>query len=205
MDVSSFDILPTDEFYDKHAVVTESAPVNDNFKSLGFGSMSFMYNMGSLMAAMMSIPLLMFFTRLLKYCKHKAPKVLRLHRLSNYMETFSFWQYPISIVNESSSVIFMSCLIQYKQPDFETRADKASLILAGIFFVYTSITPFVFAGWAFKNHKLLDDPVFKAKYGAIYEGLNTAANRKFLIQPVFFIVRRFLLAWVVCYNDNLFL
>ena len=67
MDIASLDVLPTTKFYDYYLHVSESDPINDNFNALGFGSMSFMYNMGSLLVACLFVPVIMLLTLLMRY------------------------------------------------------------------------------------------------------------------------------------------
>ena len=60
MKIASFDLLPTDTFYDTYFRFSEkdSGPVNSNFESLGYESLYFLRNMGTLTLSLLSIPFL---------------------------------------------------------------------------------------------------------------------------------------------------
>ena len=61
MDVASFDLLPTELIYDAYFNLKDEASdsVNSNFESLGYSSMYFLRNMGTLMLVLFSVPFLL--------------------------------------------------------------------------------------------------------------------------------------------------
>jgi len=69
MTVASFDVLPTDNFYDKVLNTTPTLPLTANFEAVGFESMYFLYNMGSLMVLLMVFALLAIISWLFSLCK----------------------------------------------------------------------------------------------------------------------------------------
>ena len=72
MNIASFDLLPTDKFYDAYFDLKEEddGAVDDNFESIGYGSTLFLYNMGTLMLSLMIIPILIGISLLLKALSH---------------------------------------------------------------------------------------------------------------------------------------
>lgn len=81
MQIASFDILPTDSFYDEFFDIAETEAINQNFDNLGFNSMFFLYNMGSLSIAWFVIPVLIIVGALLKCCKPLSNKIAKLKSL----------------------------------------------------------------------------------------------------------------------------
>jgi hypothetical protein len=177
MQIASADLVPTDDFYDNYFDMDHTDAVNDNFGALGFNSFFFLYNMGSLIVAWLSIPFLtalVLLLRIFKRCFRRSP---RLTRWYTSLQRSMFWSYPINVFTESASVIYMCCLINLLNPSFTTPGNKASLVFA-IFSLIVAITvPIIFLVVTMKNFAKLDDPEFKAKYGAMYRDLDTKRGR----------------------------
>ena len=72
MRIASFDLLPTDAFYDKYFNMKKDdrGPINDNFKQLGFVSMYFNYNMASLLFWIVTFPVLVIVSYCLKLVRN---------------------------------------------------------------------------------------------------------------------------------------
>jgi len=75
MTIASFDLLPTDTFYDKYfSDMAPTTAINANFETIGFKSMYFNYNIGSLIIYFLAFPALAFVAlilkplRMLKWC-----------------------------------------------------------------------------------------------------------------------------------------
>ena len=50
----------------------ETGPINENFKADGFGSHYFIYNMGTLMVAILSLPFLVVLNYIFKFLSKKS-------------------------------------------------------------------------------------------------------------------------------------
>ena len=57
MQIASFDLIPMAGIYDYLFPVLHSEALNERFKQLGFDTMYFQYNLGSLMLAFLALPL----------------------------------------------------------------------------------------------------------------------------------------------------
>lgn len=75
MTIASFDLLPTDTFFDKYFPdMAPTTAINANFETIGFKSMYFNYNIGSLIIVFLAFPTLAFVAlilkplRMLKWC-----------------------------------------------------------------------------------------------------------------------------------------
>jgi len=78
MQLAAFNLLPTDLFYDKflsEMKQAETGPINENFEADGFGSHFFLYNMGTLMVVILSMPFLVCICFILKLLRTKHPKI----------------------------------------------------------------------------------------------------------------------------------
>lgn len=79
MKLAAFNLLPTDLFYDKYfssMKQAETGAINDNFESDGFGSVFFIYNMGTLMVGILSMPLLIVLNYTLKLFRNKNKRIM---------------------------------------------------------------------------------------------------------------------------------
>jgi len=50
----------------------DTGPINENFEAVGFSSHFFIYNMGTLMVALLSLPFLVILNYILKLFKNKS-------------------------------------------------------------------------------------------------------------------------------------
>ncbi len=137
--------------------------------------------MGSLILAWLSIPFLaiaVIFLRCFKCCTKRS---VRLKRWQTVLESWMFWNHPITVFNESASIIYMCCLINLQNPTFDTAGDKISTWMAIFFFVIATALPFALTFLMLKNSGRLNNQQVKQKYGAIYEGLNTQRGSKLAV------------------------
>jgi hypothetical protein len=63
MNVASFNLLPTEQFYNTYFNMSQDdhGPLNNNFDDQGYKSTYFIQNMGTLMIAILTTPLLFVF------------------------------------------------------------------------------------------------------------------------------------------------
>ena len=76
MQIASFDIIPTDIFYNDVLNWVTTDPVNENFNSVGFGTTLFIYNIGSMIIFICTYPVLVFVYLVLRYCCESKKKSL---------------------------------------------------------------------------------------------------------------------------------
>ena len=108
MTIASFDILPTDSFYNDYFDMTESLPISDHFESLGFNSQYFLYNLGSLMIGLLSLPVLAIMVLLMKPFRTCSDKV---HRWHNKLSRYLYWGHVITVFRESYTILVICSLI----------------------------------------------------------------------------------------------
>ena len=68
MQIASFDIIPTDLFYNDVLGWSPNDPINQNFEDEGFGSTLFIYNIGSMIIAILLYPVLVTVYLILRCC-----------------------------------------------------------------------------------------------------------------------------------------
>ena len=73
MTIASFDIIPTDDLYASMFKLPESEPINQNFEIIGYESIYFVMNLGSLFIFMSMIPIAAIIALILGICKCSKP------------------------------------------------------------------------------------------------------------------------------------
>ena len=108
MQIASFDILPTDSFFDKYFNIDESEAINENFDAVGLNSTFFLYNIGSMIIAILSLPLLYLVILLMKPFRRFSNKINAWH---NKLNRYMVWGHPITIIHESYTMILICSLV----------------------------------------------------------------------------------------------
>jgi hypothetical protein len=115
MEIASFDIVPTGDLYDKYLLdMPPTEPLNENFDAIGFSSMYFLYNSGSIMLSILAVPVLALIVGILRPCiKYKYP--LMLYRKVKY---YVFWNGTFQTITGTYTVLVMCVLINTKNVSF---------------------------------------------------------------------------------------
>ena len=64
--IAAFDIIPMEDFYDDLLDLEPQEPLSEKFEAVGFESVYFLHNMGSLIIAFLVYPILVLLERTLK-------------------------------------------------------------------------------------------------------------------------------------------
>ena len=110
-EVASFDILPTDQFFEfifPDFVQADPGALTDKLENIGYGDTFFLLNIGSFLVALLAVPLLVIldiFLRLLGLCWDFA------HRMHLKLSRKLYWEFFLSILFESYSMIVISVMI----------------------------------------------------------------------------------------------
>jgi len=104
MTIASFDLLPTDTFYNEYFPnMAPTTAINSNFQAIGFSSMYFNYNIGSLILSFLAFPVLALVALILN--------PLRRFKCCNwlYLKITStiYWNSTIKTISQSYTVIVM--------------------------------------------------------------------------------------------------
>jgi hypothetical protein len=108
MTIASFDLLPTDAFYNEYfPSMAPTTAINANFQAIGFSSMYFNYNIGSMIISFLAFPVLALTTLILKPLrKFKCCNWLYLQIASRI-----YWNTTIKTISQSYTVIVMCVVI----------------------------------------------------------------------------------------------
>ena len=102
-------------------------------------------------------------------------------------------------------MVILCCFISlHFKFEFDMPGLKVQNYTATIaFFVYILIPIIVFMS-VMRYYKHLDTEYVKYKYGAFYEGLATKNGKKVFIQPIYFLLRRLYLTYLVVFGSEVF-
>jgi len=81
--------------------------MNENFDKIGFGSMYFLNNLGSMIVGILSLPVMMAMLYILKYLKNFSKRIEKIYA---NLEEMMFWEHPITLTNET---FWMVCLCTF--------------------------------------------------------------------------------------------
>ena len=88
--------------------------INENFDAIGFSSMYFIYNSGSIMISILAVPVLALIVGILRPCiKYKYP--LMLYRK---VKSYVFWNGTFKTITGTYTILVMCVLINTKNVSF---------------------------------------------------------------------------------------
>jgi hypothetical protein len=108
MTIASFDLLPTDTFYNQYfASMAPTTAINENFQAIGFSSMYFNYNIGSMIISFLAFPVLALVSLIIKPLRRfKCCDWLYLQITGRI-----YWNSTIKTISSSYTVIVMCVCI----------------------------------------------------------------------------------------------
>jgi len=98
------------------------------------------------------------------------------------------------VIFESYSIICVSCLLNAKEITWTSYGVSIQSSFTILFFLLIFGFPLLLGGFLWKNFSRLENYEIFSKYSAFYEDLKLTQGREVLIQPLYFLFRRFLLA-----------
>jgi len=203
LQIAAFDAVPTDNMY-IYMFDIDDTPISENFNALGYETLQFVYNTGSIglvifffLPFSITVYLLRFlpFEVCEKYSERKSGKIF-------FGEFFAFFIESYLIL----AVCFCINLTNMKwahDDDHKVRTFGVNLniVLTYVFTVLLIGMPIVVAFTSTKYfEELTQDSKKKERYGKFIEELNTKRNGKMVIlYPVFNQVRKLSLAFTVVF------
>ena len=200
MEIAAFDLIPTELLYERLLGWADTQDsINTNFEDEGFGSSLFLFNIGSILIILLIwVPalLLHIFLRCFVefFCLGNQKKCGPDARQK--VKNFVFWTHPILTLYESYFVISLCTLINMAYVVRNTPQETFSYILASIFLAICIGFPVVLMLYLCCSYDRLRLKRVKGAFGVIYRDLNLKRGRIVLIQPFWFMLRRFILAYI---------
>ena len=157
--------------------------------------------MGTLAIVFFIWILLAILEAFLRLFRSKSAKILNIHRT---LRRKLYYNSLISLFIESYSLLSVCCLINFYFLSFESVGVTVHSVACIIFLISIFLLPLLLTRYLRKHFKRLKDPKMIARYGDVYLELNLSGSKMVLLQPVFFIFRRLMLAIaIVVFNKVL--
>jgi len=194
MQIAAFEIIDTKPYLDEYLRLEPSDPVNANFEAVGLESVYFLHNLGTLAVAFVFFVAVSLFSALLVLCTNK-----KVNHTGEKLQQKLFWGALINLVTESYSMLTVSCMINLRYLQWNAVNLAFMSLLTIVVTLVLLALPIYIGRLLSNNFNVLDHSKFKRKYSAFYCELHLHNGQMVLLQPIWFFVRRFLLAMMVVF------
>ena len=163
MQIAAFDVVPTDTIFGYiFSIPDDGLPdaLNSNFDAVGFSTIYFFNNMGSLIFGLMSSPILAVVAKILFMFK-QYPKFIRR---AKKIERGIYWGSTLRVLLESYTVMVVCCAIQSTDYGFNSTNSWGPILYSAVSVFYFAVCfalPFFQALFCYKNFDKLDDEKFE--------------------------------------------
>lgn len=199
MKIAAFDIIDTEKYLNAILRLNSTDPLNDNFNKLGFNSMRFLNNLGSMLLGFIVYFLLIVLLYLLD------PFVSRFKRVANFycsLRESLFYETIVSMITESYSILAVCCFIQFCDFNFDSPGEYVQNISMLLFFAVLIFFPILITRHTVKYWHQVDE--LREQYHGFFEELRIRTGPVILIYNNYFMLRRFILAACVVFMRQLF-
>ncbi len=163
MELASLDILPMQKFYDKYLPSPFwDAPLSDKFYNLGFQSIFFLNNLGSMALGFAAIPLLSCVVLMLKPLSRFSRRITTFRRK---LYVALFWSHQVTLLNESFSILAMCAAINVLHITFGSKCEIVNSVLTFGFLALCITIPLTIGIFLILKLPRLGEGVMKTKYG----------------------------------------
>jgi len=192
MSIAAFDFFEVGPYLDKLLNLEPSDPVNGNFEAVGFESVYFLHNLGTLVLAFV-----VYFTTVVYswICRHLCCDIVTYHG-ENLQRKLKYGSL-ITILTESYSIVAVSCLINLQRLSWTSYGTIVQSSATLIFLAVLVGFPLLYGNYLLSKFDQLLHANVRERHGTFYDELNLRNGRMVLLQPVWFLVRRLLLAIIV--------
>lgn len=195
MQIAAFDFFETGPYIDALLGLPPSEPLNANFEAVGFESLYLLHNMGTLFIAFVAyftLVLLAFFCQYICCCE-------RVKYFGENLRKKLFFGSFIQIIFESYSILAVSCFINLTRLSWSPFGEVLMSLTTIGFLILLLAFPFGYGTYIWKNFNRFNVIEFFEKHSEFYKELNMRHGPMVLLQPIWFLVRRLVLATIVVF------
>ena len=135
-----------DTIYAKMLDGRETEAFSTNFALIGFESMWFINNLGTLGVILMLIPMVFLIRPLIKVCRNHN----QVQRARSKLKSILYWNLPIRLMHESYILVAICCLINLVRLRWDTVWDAINSTLSLLSFFSLGVIPFAVASFLHK-------------------------------------------------------
>lgn len=199
--IARFDIIDTKPLIEPLLTIDESrGPFGDNFEQLLYPSRHFLLNAGSLLPFIFLTLLLLAIYGLIAQIKAQSSMSFggRLfQKIQQKLRALLIWKLVIRFIMEGSLEFFIMCLMDIREQSFGTTGNiisfDISLILVFIQLAYGLLYVRYFLRKRFDRLSLTENV---EKFEETFEHLDLRQGRNVLLEPEYYIYRRFIFAYM---------
>ena len=199
MKIASFDIINTADYWDKWLEHEDTSGLNENFDKLGFDSMYFTDNMGTMFLGFIIYLILIILLPLLQCLS------VRFERLTGTYESWRksiFYNYISTMIIESYSILSLCSLVSLNFIVFNSYGNIVDSCICLFFSAVVFLFPPLVTWFTAKNWEVIDH--YKEYYESYFEDYELATGPAVLIHVNWFMVRRLLMAVICVFTPKLF-
>ena len=200
MMIAAFEIFDTKPMLDWLFRLSPSDPFNSNFEAVGFESVYLLHNLGTLAIIFAIYALASLVSYLARRSSYNSIRSwgFDLHESLHY-GTF------ISMMFESYLILTVSCFINMKHLAFSGVSVSVMSLLTINSLLLLIAFPLGYSIFLIQNFETLDDPDMETPHGKFYEDLELENGMMVLAQPIWFLVRRIVIAVIVLFLNTAFI
>ena len=155
-----------------------------------------MVNLGTMFVFyLIYITIALFIAPSLFCCRTKSKRV---KKCSKKLNKSIYWGTLITLINESYIIFVVCVLINIQIFSMDSLGLQIMSIGGAAFITLGVLIPAAIIFYLLVNFKNLEEPSIADKYGALYDELRLKTGKIVLLQPSFFLIRRFALAIAIC-------
>lgn len=125
----------------------------------------------------------------------------RIAARKNKLQKLVFWSYPITLMNESISMISICAFINVLNLSYDSKFEYANSVLSIAFLVICVAYPIFISLFLIYKLPVSEKKPIEEKYEELVQGLDIEQGRVIVIAPFNFLVRRLLLVAVVIFTN----
>jgi len=189
---TAFDFFDTTPVLNWMLQLEPSDPLNSSFEALGFESIYFLQNLGTLIIAFVVYPQLLIVCWIC--CRMKN---LTVRKYGEKMKRSLYWGYWNSLIFESFSVLVISLFINMKSLSWARFNVGLMSTMAVLALPALLVYPFAYTLYLIYHFEHLKWRSFKEKHGVFYADLDLNKGRVVLFQSFWTLVRKILLSSII--------
>jgi len=155
MSIAAFELFEIGEYNNSLLGLEATSPVNENYNAVGFESVYFINNMGTLFIFFLLYPIALLIEFILRKLAKRSFAVEKVHQS---IKGKVYWSAIITLIFESYSMITICCLIHFEYMSFAGPGYVIQSLLAIFSFLALVWFPYHSTKMFIKNFKFLSYP-----------------------------------------------
>ena len=199
MKIAAFDPFDTTPYWEALLSLDPTVPVDQNFEALGYESLYFLQNLGSLAIFFAAYFVALVFLLLCKcLCCCECCRWI-IDRLSRNL----LFGPLINLISGSYTAVIVSCMIHVQHMCWNSYGEITQSLATIFFLVLFLAFPLVESLYLVYRFDDLGEEEMQVRHGAFTSDLDLRRGRRVLLQPVWFYLRRIIIGVAVVFlNEN---